>query len=325
MISIRLHKIISTNTMKSNFVLVLLGLLAIANQSCQNDDDDFIVDNEKNNITITAGIESSSTRTVIGGESGLETLWNENDKFCVFASENDYGAFTLTKGAGTSNGTFTGNAYGYGGSMGDDNTYLFENYVAYYPASKAKSIKYDSNKGIYSISSELPKEQVYQVNSYGCDAYPMACISPYPYSYFFSFKLLCSGLVWQFKKCDYTINRIMLESASKALNGDAITTMSKSIKPQLTITTSASEKANRRIELRKGGEGVNVDLAKAELTRFAFVIPSGTYPKDDLTLTIQVTNNKTNVTKYVGYRLTYDVTFEPGDYLDYGRKITLDF
>ena len=88
-------------------LLYFVAVATFALFSCQNDDDP--INNEsKKPITFKATLEEGTTRGTINGSNGL--VWTTGDKIGIyFASweNNNHQSFTLSNGAGTTQGEFT--------------------------------------------------------------------------------------------------------------------------------------------------------------------------------------------------------------------------
>lgn len=97
-------------------ILYLMSALAVVlgMTACSSDD---IIGEEPTNVpdaeklmTIVANTESSTTRASLSGddETGYKVVWNEGDEITLVKSDGHGFSFTLTSGAGTTRGEFTG-------------------------------------------------------------------------------------------------------------------------------------------------------------------------------------------------------------------------
>lgn len=99
-------------------------------------------------MVISASLETSGTKTSLSGSS---VFWTEGDQIKLFNSTNPEGVvFTLTNGAGTKHGKFTGAAVSGSGP-----------FYAVYPASSASELSGST------VSVTLPQVQVLTQDSFG--------------------------------------------------------------------------------------------------------------------------------------------------------------
>lgn len=102
-------------------------------------------------ISFSAVLEQVGTRTSLDGQ--MQVLWNENDKIRVFTASHPNGLdYTLTGGAGTQTGVFTGSDPGSGP------------YYAVYPATAGTSLEGTS------LHVTVPSTQTYAEGSFGAGA-----------------------------------------------------------------------------------------------------------------------------------------------------------
>lgn len=133
----------------TGLAVLLLGLLSTACVDQVVPVDPTHEENAAENLcTITATLESNATKTAL---NGLNVQWVAGDQIKLFNLSNLNGeVYTLSAGAGTSVGTFTGNALSGGGP-----------FYAIYPATA------DVTLSMSSLVVTVPAVQEYQANSFG--------------------------------------------------------------------------------------------------------------------------------------------------------------
>lgn len=132
----------------------LLAALVFLAFGCKNAEQDGPATRPRGNqVTITATLEQPvGTKTSLSAQR--EVLWSTGDKIKVYNSSTPNGVvYTLSEGAGTTGGKFTGDAL-----SGDGPFY------AIYPASAGGSL------GENGIAVTLPAEQTYAAGSFGSGA-----------------------------------------------------------------------------------------------------------------------------------------------------------
>lgn len=169
--------------------------------SCEKED----VTLEDNNVelmTITAGIEQQ-TKTSL---DGFNVKWTTNNKIQVFGFEDLTGSvFTLTKGAGTLTGTFTG-------VSAEPERAKF----ALYPSTMFD--EYASRER--EITFTLPAEQGYKAGGFADDVNPMTAVEPTAESGILPFKNICGILHLQLTG-DKVLTGIKVTSSTTNLSGKA--------------------------------------------------------------------------------------------------------
>lgn len=281
--------------MKNYFYLASVFILATL-WGCQNEEDVFDNTLKQTNLVVTAFLEGNAdSRTAL--ENG-KLYWSENDELSVFLglAEGKNQEFELIDGAGTKSGSFQGkNGQIIIGSTEAGN-YTWSN-VAYYPYDKNITIKKDDSS--YKLDVTLPTIQNYARDSYGQNAYPMVAVTENKNDYEFIFKNFMS-IVTLSLKGNATITKVVLKSESKPLAGAAI----------VEATTGKAD-----IDFVEGGDvssivvldcGDGVTINENSYTVFTLVMPPGTYPAKDLTLTVYDNQNR-----FQSYNVTGEFIINP--------------
>ena len=141
--------------MKTQHIL-LFATLSLALYACHN-----LETEQPDTFRIQARIDGDdNTKTTLGPDR--KVLWDEGDAIAVYVDDSTSPVtFTLSEGAGTPVGTFSGPAIG-------------TRYTAVYPGSMAGT-RNGSEVGI-----TLPERQNYQAGSFGSGANPMLAINNAP-------------------------------------------------------------------------------------------------------------------------------------------------
>lgn len=230
--------------MKKSILLAAFACLAVA---CQTRlEEDFVTESPA--AVIRATMEDTDTRTVLQpGEDGVSTvLWSEADEIAVFLDgASQPSTFTLTEGAGTKQGVFTGEGKG-------------QDYVAFYPKKMVSSLVGDN------VRINLPAEQSYQEGSFANGSYPMLASGT---SSSLQFSNLASVLRLSLTG-KHSVTRIVFTSAQKSIKVCGQATASVSSK-QLSLMTNGRDS----VILNVGG----VQLKENEATHFYLVLPPQTY------------------------------------------------
>lgn len=281
--------------MKNYFYLASVFVLATL-WGCQNEEDVFDNTQKHTDFVISASFEGNAdSRTAL--QDG-KLYWSEDDELSVFLglAEGKNQEFELIDGAGTKSGSFQGkNGQIIIGSTEAGN-YTWSN-VAYYPYDKNITIKKDDSS--YKLDVTLPAIQNYAQDSYGPNAYPMVAVTENKNDYEFIFKNFMS-IVTLSLKGDATITKVILKSESKPLAGTA-------------IVEATRGKAD--IDFVKGGNvssvvvldcGNGIAINQNSYTKFSLVMPPGTYPAKDLTLTVYDNQNR-----FQSYNVTREFIINP--------------
>lgn len=226
---------------------LIFGIIAMALTACQADKDAF-------DYGLTAVMESATpvTKTSLSlGDQGVhDVLWSADDKIAVYIDDAvSPSIFTLTRGAGSTTGYFTGDGAG-------------ESYTAFYP-----NTMLTSRSGVL-LTIELPAEQEYVPGTFAQEAYPMAAVSN---SKNLQFRNLCS-VVRLSLKGTAMVNKIVFrpENPSIKVSGTATVDLSKPAEPALTMADNALDSVALIVT---GG----VQLTESEATDFFLVLPPQTY------------------------------------------------
>lgn len=140
--------------------------------------------------------------------------------------------------------------------------------VVYYPyASDVECERMGTN---YALDVVLPIEQVYAVNSFGEDAFPMVAISD---DNNFTFKNVCGGIKLQFKGSQ-KVSSIKIEGKNnEILSGDAVITVyTDETKPSIEMSNNSSTSV-----MLNCGEGVQ--LSEDKSTKFIITTPPISFSK----------------------------------------------
>lgn len=140
--------------------------------------------------------------------------------------------------------------------------------VVYYPyASDVECERMGTN---YALDVVLPIEQVYAVNSFGDDAFPMVAISD---DNNLTFKNVCGGIKLQFKGSQ-KVSSIKIEGKNnEILSGDAVITVyTDETKPSIEMSNNSSTSV-----MLNCGEGVQ--LSEDKSTKFIITTPPISFSK----------------------------------------------
>ena len=200
-------------------------------------------------ITITASLEQPTiTKTSLSSEN--KVLWSAGDQIKVYNASHPSGAvYTLSSGAGTSLGEFSGDNIGDGP------------YYAIYPADAGGTL------GETGIAVTLPKEQGYVAGSFGSGA--AVSIAQAENIGNFSFRNVLGGVSFQVAS-DKAFSAIRLQTkGEEALNGAGTVKMSEGGVPQLTMADRTSDEGSF-LYLKCPAEG-------ASASSFVLMLPPGSF------------------------------------------------
>ena len=221
----------------------------------------FLNDNAKNEETAVentmvfqATLEQNDAETKTSLD-GLNVVWTAGDQIRVFNASTPAGAvFTLSSGAGSANGSFTGDDIGDGP------------YYAIYPASAAAAVDpFNSSE----IKATIPASQTYVAGSFGNGA-NIAIAKSDGVTTNLSFKNVL-GVVSFTLKGTATIKEVNLYTrGSEVLNGSVTIGNLDEVAPTSTLTDTPTE-SNQRISL-SCGDGVL--LNKGDGVTFYVAVPA---------------------------------------------------
>lgn len=146
--------------MKKTFYYIAAAALTLGLASCAKE---ALTPEPSGLITIVANIgDDASTKTTLSGndQSGYDVLWSEGDQIRFYGGESvkEYFTYTLTEGAGTKSGVFTGPAvpesiapteyaaygdnliFGYVGSLAEEQYYAPNNSAFSFPMAAKISV-----------------------------------------------------------------------------------------------------------------------------------------------------------------------------------------
>ena len=227
--------------MSRKTILFLLNVLAVA--ACSKSE--ALVEEPLPLTTVTVGVEGA-TRTSL---SGTSVLWSSGDQMVMFADGNSSGnKFTLTSGAGSGSGAFSGVKPSYTGS---------ENYWAAYPS----SAKYN---GSSTFTFTLPAEVTYTAGTFANGSNPMLSSTSSAFSNF-SMKNLCGVLKLRLKG-NFKVARLEL-TFDKPVSGQGTVSRGGN-------TLAMKSDASKTVAV-DCGSGVQLNASTA--VDFFIVIPAETY------------------------------------------------
>lgn len=210
-----------------------------------------LADPAEEQISITAVLEDTGTRTSL--QSDLGVCWSAGDQIRVFSASKPNGeVFTLSAGAGTGNGVFSGSA-----NMGSGP------YYAVYPASAGVSLSGAS------LRINVPATQTYAEGSFGAGA--NLAVSKSTALDNFAFRNVC-GVLSVTLTGSASIDQLRVSTvAGEPLNGTAVVGWTEDV-PTLAFDSGQTADANRQVLLTMASA---VSLTAAGKT-FYVVLPAGT-------------------------------------------------
>lgn len=206
---------------------------------------------EAGQICFTARMEPGQTRTSLQDHA---VLWNDGDRIRVFNEAHPLGeVFTLTLGAGTAEGTFTGPEMGTGP------------YSAVYPAEAGTRL---DGSGLHVV---LPAVQNYAAGSFGAGA--NLSVGHAKQLEGMTFRNVC-GILALTLTGEKAIRTLRISTmGTEALSGAARVTGLDTEAPALAFDAAASLEASRQLTLSCGSAGVPLS---GEGKTFHLVLPAGT-------------------------------------------------
>lgn len=260
-----------------NYVLLTVAMLVAVLAGCQRKSAEPQVNAEEAAVEKTFyGSTTNREKTTLA--SDFNTLWTEGDKIKVFAAGGAGTDFTLTTGAGTSYGEFSGS------------TAATEPYVAVYPSTFATSVS-----GTVA-TVELPATQI--INAAGTFATNTVPLVAYSTSDFLYFKnigsLLCLSL--KAKRGSSVITKIELQGNNSETIAGIFTVKTDDSQPKAVYSTGGKTKITAYCY-----DIITIDSTTP--TNFYIFVPAGVFSKgftatlyrsaDDLTAEITTSGNLT--------------------------------
>ena len=255
--------------------LNLFLLLSLLLSSCSEDD---LVNNQlvsANSLKFITSFEENESRTYI--EEGNLLRWTEGDQISLFVGNTLNQQYLFDGETGDNSGTFTR----INGTFGTGND-LSANYAVYPYSPKVKI----TEEGI--ITSILPSEQSYAVNSFGLGANTMVAVTQDTYDTFLKFRNVCGYLKLQLYGDNVTIKSISLTgNNNERLAGQATITPVYGKEPTISMTDFATE----TVTLDCGEKGVKIGTTASTATAFWLVVPPTTFESG---FTISITDMEGN-------------------------------
>jgi len=251
--------------MKRTTILSMAGLVLLA--ACQKEISP--VQQEKTGMTLSATVEQQTgdTKTALG--SGNTVVWSEEDEVRVWNSDtNTNTPFTLTEGAGTTQGRFSGDE-------------IANPQYAFYPSSAVTGV---SGK---TATFTLPAVQHYVENSFDNGAnVAVAQISGNN----MAFKNICGVLKLQLKGT-VKVTRITITGKNgEKLNGEY---QVKADNDPISVPCLTTEDTDEQKVVLDCGNGIQLNNTSA--TNFYIVIPQGALSKGFNVLVTDKYNGSENV------------------------------
>lgn len=247
--------------MKKIYFIAASALLVLCATSCKKNTD--IQESEskgdKVKVVFSASSKEGSLRTSVSGSS---VLWSSGDKIKLYAGSTSGGAeagddFTLTSGAGTTEGIFEG-------FLSSEAT---APYVAVYPSS---AVSYCSGS---SITFNIPVTQPYVENSISNGAAPMVAYSVEGKA--LEFKNQCAFIKFQLTG-EGTITTMEVSSSSKEISGEVSVSRTN---PTAALNTSYGDRlVNVTFD--------NVKLDPVTPKNVIVAIAPNTFAENDITISI---------------------------------------
>lgn len=289
----KISHLISKNhwSMKILVRFFALFLMAVLLFSCVKEE--YVETGRRIELTAQMEVDADSlpgTKTHLGwGDFGMRCpVWYKGDEIAVYDEvSSDPQKFTLSSGAGTETGTFSGNAKG-------------NNFIGFYPYQMAGKMSNGS------IPVELPQTQNYVGGSFGNGNFPMMATGDKD---FLKFRNLCALMQLSLKGTGSVLS-ITVSSNDKEmkLSGRATAKFDSEGIPQLTMLEGGSD----TVVLDCGV----VDLQQDRVTDFYIVIPAQTY-KGGLQISI---NGYMDTVKH---NISSDLVFERSEVRGKEMEITL--
>ena len=204
----------------------------------------------RNLYSFTATLEAGMTKTGLGA-NGLSVVWKEGDKIKVFNASTPAGeVYTLSAGAGTPTGTFTGEPLSGSGT-----------YYAVYPSSAV-----DGNI-TSTITLQVPSVQEYAENSFGPGANLAMATGDALEN--ISFRNIGGALKLSLRG-SHTIKAVNLYTRGDELFCGKVTIGNLSGEPTITYNSSVEQGGHLTLDC-----GAGVALDPTESKDFYLILPSG--------------------------------------------------
>ena len=261
--------------MKTHFLsLLLLAIILVS--SCSQEE---IVQQQTVSLSdckFIASFEQTESRTYL--EDGKYLRWTANDELSVFMGKTLNRQFRFTGETGDNSGGFE-EASSPGFVTGND----LDNpcHYAIYPYAKGTKI---TETGVLTVN--LPSEQTYEENSFGCGANTMVAVTSSLSDMELSFKNACGYLKFKLYGDDVTVKSVTLQSnGEEKLSGSATLTAANNKNPSITMSSTASDMITLDC-----GTGVKIGSMVETATEFWFVVPPTTF-ESGFTVTIKDVND----------------------------------
>lgn len=251
--------------------------------------DEELLQNEKMEV-FTAFISAENTRTGLA-DDGKGVLWNKGDALTIFRKNSYNTKYVLSTGENTKSGVFKYASV----FTGDGSIEGIDQYYSVYPYDGDITITTDKK-----VMIVVPEEQTYIENSFDGKSAFMTAVSA---TEELSFKNACSVLKVNLKSMpgySYDVSKLIVSSKTKAMNGEATIDMTSSV-PVMTLGEVTD---NNKVLTLNCGKGIVVDNPTNAIPFYLLVAP-GTYPKEDLTLTVCYTNG-TSESVVIPAELTFE-------------------
>lgn len=223
-----------------------------------------------------AFFEQNESRTYL--EDGKYLRWTANDELSIFMGKTLNRQFRFTGETGDNSGGFE-EASSPGFVTGND----LDNpcHYAIYPYAKATKI---TETGVITVN--LPSEQTYAENSFGCGANTMVAVTSSLSDMELSFKNACGYLRFKLFGDDVTVKSVTLQSnGEEKLSGSATLIAANDKNPSITMSSTASDMITLDC-----GTGVKIGSTAETATEFWFVVPPTTF-ESGFTVTIKDLND----------------------------------
>ena len=223
-----------------------------------------------------ASFEQTESRTYL--EDGKYLRWTANDELSIFMGKTLNRQFRFTGETGDNSGGFE-EASSPGFVTGND----LDNpcHYAIYPYAKGTKI---TETGVLTVN--LPSEQTYEENSFGCGANTMVAVTSSLSDMELSFKNACGYLKFKLYGDDVTVKSVTLQSnGEEKLSGSATLIAANDKNPSITMSSTASDMITLDC-----GTGVKIGSTSETATEFWFVVPPTTF-ESGFTVTIKDVND----------------------------------
>ena len=231
---------------------------------------------------VTASFEPMTKATL----DGYSVIWNTKDEISVYAKSAAQQKYVYNTYVNDNDKTLA--TFKYDLTYSESSEVLTKNYAVFPYRPNDNKV---AESGV--VTTRIKNNQDYRAEKLLMSA-PMVAVSD---GYDFEFKNVASVLRFNVKtSADYkgtcTLKTIKLESKTKSLSG------------LVTVDTKADEwvatpiETSRNVKLQDGS--INVELTN-EAQPFCLVIPAGTYPADDLTITLTLNDGKDDFQKVLVY------------------------